>query len=62
MRYTYDIVDTLGNKVHENLSSKEEAHEVISILQSQGVDTSQYQIFETMHYTVTGLGRDPDLH
>lgn len=62
MRYTYDIVDTQGNKVHENLCSKEEAHEVIQIMQSQGIDTSQFEIIENMHYTVKGLGRDPDLH
>ena len=62
MRYTYNIVDTQGNKVHENLGTKEEAHEVIQIMQSQGFDTTHLEIVEIMHYTVKGLGRDPDLH
>lgn len=62
MRYSYDITDYRGNKVYENLSSKQEAQEVISFLQSQGINTSTYQIVENQHYTVKGLGRDPDLH
>jgi len=62
MRYTYNIVDSRGNTIHAKLSSKEEAHEIIAIMQSQGTDTSDFSIEELQHYTVTGLGRDPDLH
>ena len=62
MRYTYNIVDAQGNKVYADLGTKAEAHEVISILQDQGIDVQQYSIVEEQHYTVKGLGRDPDLH
>ena len=62
MRYTYNIVDSRGNIIHEKLPSKEEAHEIIAMMQSQGTDTSDFSIEELQHYTVTGLGRDPDLH
>lgn len=62
MRYTYDVIDSLGNVVHKNLSSEEEARTVLAMMQEQGVNTSDYTIKETQHYTVTGLGRDPDLH
>lgn len=62
MRYTYNIVDSRGTVIHENLSSSEEAHETIAIMSSQGVDTSEYSIEELQHYTVKGYGRDPDLH
>ena len=62
MRFSYNIVDERNNIIYENLPSKEEAHETIALLQSQGINTSTYQIIEKSHYTVTGLGRDPDLH
>lgn len=62
MRFSYNIVDERNNVIYENLPSQEEAHEIIALLQSQGTNTSTYQIIKNSHYTVTGLGRDPDLH
>jgi hypothetical protein len=62
MRYTFNIVDVLGNIVEEGLSSEEEASTVLGILQHNGIDTSSYIINKIEHYTVKGLGRDPDLH
>jgi hypothetical protein len=62
MRYTFNILDVLGNIVEQGLSSEEEAATVIGILQQNGIDTASYTINKIEHYTVKGLGRDPDLH
>ena len=43
-------------------SSEEEASTVLGILQHNGIDTSSYIINKIEHYTIKGLGRDPDLH
>ena len=56
MRYTYDVVDARDN-------SEEEARLYIDVKREQGVmDTQTWRIVEQSHYTVQGLGRDPDLH
>jgi len=62
MRYTYNIVDGQSRVIEENLGSYEEGTTIIAMLTEQGVDTSTYKVVEREHYTVKGLGRDPDLH
>jgi len=62
MRYTYNIVDVRDSIIETNLGTEDEAYEIMSMMQSQGIDTSGYRIIEIQHYTVKGLGRDPDLH
>ena len=62
MRYTFDVVDARGEVIEQNLSSEEEAHTYIAMLQDQGHDTASWTIVKNEHYTVKGLGRDPDLH
>ena len=63
MRYTYSIQDSRGNTVEDQtFSSEEEAHEYINIMRDSGRDTQDWHIVKHEHYTVTGMGRDPDLH
>lgn len=62
MRYTYDIINHRGEVIERDLNTEDEAFEYLSVHQSQGHDTSLYQIIKVQHYTVKGLGRDPDLH
>ena len=58
MRYTYDIVDTASNTILESgFSSEEEAYTYV-----QHYQILNYTIVKREHPTVTGLGRDPDLH
>lgn len=57
MYIKYDIYDDEGNPVELGLNSREEAWEYAE--QNQLTD---YSIVERPVYTVTGLGRDPDLH
>ena len=58
MRYTYDIVDTSSNTTLESgFSSEEEAY-----VYTQHFQIINYTIIKREHHTVTGLGRDPDLH
>ena len=58
MRYTYDIVDDTSDKVLEKgFSSEEEAY-----VYAQHYQLINYTIQKREHPTVTGLGRDPDLH
>ena len=61
MRYTFDVLDAQNN-VLDNLASESEAHEYIAIMRSSGHNTSEWHIRKLEHATVTGLGRDPDLH
>lgn len=62
MRYTYTITDSRNNVVEDSLNSEQDAHDYLSLLSSQGIPTNDFQIVKVEHYTVTGLGRDPDLH
>ena len=63
MRYTYDVVDARDRTVETNFNSEEEARLYIDVKREQGVqDTNTWRIVEQSHYTVQGLGRDPDLH
>ena len=58
MRYTYDVVDDTHNSVLEGgFSSEEEAY-----VYTQHYQLINYTIVRREHPTVTGLGRDPDLH
>lgn len=62
MRYIYRIEDGRGTVVHGSIPSREQADEILQMMSSQGVDVQDYVIIEETYYTVTGLGRDPDLH
>ena len=58
MRYTYDIVDDASDTILEaGFSSEEEAY-----VYTQHYQILHYTIVKREHPTVTGLGRDPDLH
>jgi len=57
MRYTYDVLDERLAVIETGFSSEEEAYEYCSIMQIHN-----YTVRKNQHYTVTGLGRDPDLH
>ena len=57
MRYTYDVVDRLGNTVEAGFANRDEAYEYCLVK-----ELTDYTIVEQAHYTVKGLGRDPDLH
>ena len=50
------------NNVLDNLTSEAEAHDYIAIMRDSGHNTSDWHIRKVAHATVTGLGRDPDLH
>ena len=62
MRYIYRIEDGRGAVIHGSIPSREQADEILQMMSSQGVDVQDYVIIEETYYTVTGLGRDPDLH
>tara|TARA_B100001989_G_C24126346_1_gene263409 strand:+ start:336 stop:524 length:189 start_codon:yes stop_codon:yes gene_type:complete len=62
VRYSYDIVDGRGSVIHGDIPSREQAEEIRSIMREQGIQVEDCEIVERAHYTVTGLGRDPDLH
>ena len=58
MRYTYDVVDDASDSVLESgFASEEEAY-----VYAQHFQIINYTIVKREHPTVTGLGRDPDLH
>tara|TARA_B100001287_G_C22182513_1_gene299832 strand:+ start:115 stop:303 length:189 start_codon:yes stop_codon:yes gene_type:complete len=62
LRYIYRIEDGRGAVIHGSIPSREQADEIMQMMSSQGVDVQDYVIIEETYYTVTGLGRDPDLH
>ena len=62
MRYIYRIGDGRGAVIHGSIPTREQADEILQIMSSQGVDVQDYVIVEEQHPTVTGMGRDPDLH
>ena len=55
-------MDGRGSVIHGNIPSREQAEEIRSIMREQGIQVEDYEIVERSHYTVKGLGRDPDLH
>ena len=58
MRYTYDVVDDTSMSILETgFTSEEEAYTY-----AQHYQLINYTIQKREHPTVTGLGRDPDLH
>ena len=62
MRYIYRIEDGRGAVIHGSIPTREQADEILQIMSSQGVDVQDYVIVEEQYPTVTGMGRDPDLH
>ena len=56
------MLDARDNIIETGLSSEAEAHEYVAVMRDSGMDTSGWHIREQEHATVTGLGRDPDLH
>lgn len=58
MRYTFDVLDArTGEAIERGFSSEEEAYTYVQIQ-----NIVDYTIRKNEHYTVQGLGRDPDLH
>ena len=57
MRYTYDVLDSNERVIEGGFSSEEEAYTYVQI---QCI--TDYTVRKNEHPTVTGLGRDPDLH
>ena len=63
MRSEYDIVDGRGVVIESSIPDRRQAEDMIVMMQTiQQIDTQEYSIVERRVATVTGLGRDPDLH
>jgi len=62
VRYIYRIEDGRGAVLHGSIPTREQAEEIRQMMVTQGQDLADLHIVEETHYTVTGLGRDPDLH
>ena len=63
MRSEYDIVDGRGVVIESSIPDRRQAEDMIVMMQTiQMVDVQGYSIVERRVATVTGLGRDPDLH
>lgn len=63
MRSEYDIVDGRGVVIESSIPDRRQAEDMITMMQTiQMIDTQEYSIVERRVATVTGLGRDPDLH
>ena len=63
MRSEYDIVDDRGVVIESSIPDRRQAEDMIVMMQTiQMIDTQEYSIVERRVATVTGLGRDPDLH
>ena len=63
MRSEYDIVDGRGVVIESSIPDRRQAEDMITMMQTiQMIDTQEYTIVERRVATVTGLGRDPDLH
>ena len=63
MRSEYDIVDGRGVVIESSIPDRRQAEDMIVMMQTiQMIDTQEYSIVERRVATVTGLGRDPDLH
>lgn len=59
MRTVYDILNR-DRELVATLNSQEEAYEYTLVMQLE--EGYYYTIVERTVHTVTGLGRDPDLH
>ena len=57
MRYTYTLKDSRDQVLESGFASEEEAYIYV-----QTLGITDYVIEREQHYTVTGMGRDPDLH
>ena len=57
MRYTYTLRDSRDRVIESGFASEEEAYIYV-----QTLGITDYTIEQVQHYTVTGMGRDPDLH
>ena len=53
----YHILDADGNRVQENIPSKQDAHDICMMIGIPGLTVIEEKIS-----TVKGYGRDPDLH
>ena len=63
MRSEYDIVAGRGVVIESSIPDRRQAEDMIVMMQTiQNIDTQKYSIVERRVATVTGLGRDPDLH
>ena len=63
MRSEYDIVDDRGVVIESSIPDRRQAEDMITMMQTiQNIDVQSYTIVERRVATVTGLGRDPDLH
>ena len=63
MRSEYDIVDGRGVVIESSIPDRRQAEDMITMMQPiQNIDVPSYTIVERRVATVTGLGRDPDLH
>lgn len=60
-QYRYHIVDRNGVRVEENIPARDQAETYIEFLKDQHPHET-YSIEQERIYTVTGMGRDPDLH
>lgn len=59
--YRYHIVDRQGVRVESNIPDEYQAQVALDFLKDQNPH-EEYSIEREQYYTVTGLGRDPDLH
>ena len=60
-RYKYHVVNRKGERVESNIPDERQAEIVINYLLEQNPHES-YSVEQEQFYTVTGMGRDPDLH
>ena len=59
--YKYHIVNRQGERIESNIPDEEQAQTYLSFLVDKH-PSEDFHIEKERIYTVTGLGRDPDLH
>lgn len=59
--YRYHIANSQGVRIESNIPDLDQAESVLAFLKDQQPH-EQFEIIPEQYYTVTGLGRDPDLH
>lgn len=59
--FKYHIVDRQGTRVESNIPAEDQAETFLQFLKDKNPHET-YTIEKERIYTVTGLGRDPDLH
>ena len=59
MKYLFDITCKQDKTVVAELNTYEEAYEYMTMME---LSPNDYEIVKRTVYTVTGMGRDPDLH